>query len=133
MVPPIFRWGRASTIEAIEAIRLNCRILFTCMSATIMAGLPQPISRRVRDRALVQTPSYTHKLPPYMSQLSFKGHTVVITGAGGGLGKAYVCLITHTWSNLQTELDITDTLCFLHPAVLTLLSMISTAKRLRRS
>jgi FlaA1/EpsC-like NDP-sugar epimerase len=25
--------------------------------------------------------------------LSFKGHTVVITGAGGGLGKAYV--VTH--------------------------------------
>ncbi len=25
-----------------------------------------------------------------MSELSFKGHTVVITGAGGGLGKAYV-------------------------------------------
>ena len=25
-----------------------------------------------------------------MSSLSFKGHTVVVTGAGGGLGKAYV-------------------------------------------
>lgn len=28
--------------------------------------------------------------------LSFKGHTVVITGAGGGLGKAYV--VTHLTS-----------------------------------
>jgi hypothetical protein len=27
-----------------------------------------------------------------MSPLSFKGHTVVVTGAGGGLGKAYVML-----------------------------------------
>jgi short-subunit dehydrogenase len=31
--------------------------------------------------------------------LSFKGHTVVVTGAGGGLGKAYVsCLDTVTFS-----------------------------------
>ena len=28
--------------------------------------------------------------PSNMTYYSFKGHTVVITGAGGGLGKAYV-------------------------------------------
>ncbi len=37
--------------------------------------------------------------------LSFKGHTVVITGAGGGLGKAYVgfllCRITTELFGLQ--------------------------------
>lgn len=34
-----------------------------------------------------------------MSELSFKGHTVVITGAGGGLGKAYVVHVKQpAWS-----------------------------------
>ncbi|EPT05640.1 hypothetical protein FOMPIDRAFT_67625 [Fomitopsis schrenkii] len=35
-----------------------------------------------------------------MSQLSFKGHTVVITGAGGGLGKAYSLFYASRGANL---------------------------------
>ncbi|OBZ72493.1 Peroxisomal hydratase-dehydrogenase-epimerase [Grifola frondosa] len=35
-----------------------------------------------------------------MSQLSFKGHTVVITGAGGGLGKAYSLLYASRGANV---------------------------------
>lgn len=29
-----------------------------------------------------------------MTELSFKGHTVVVTGAGGGLGRTYVSFLT---------------------------------------
>ncbi|KAL0562574.1 hypothetical protein V5O48_019512, partial [Marasmius crinis-equi] len=32
--------------------------------------------------------------------LSFKGHTVVITGAGGGLGKAYSLLFASRGANV---------------------------------
>ncbi|OSD06328.1 multifunctional beta-oxidation protein [Trametes coccinea BRFM310] len=35
-----------------------------------------------------------------MSQLSFKGHTVVVTGAGGGLGKAYSLLFASRGANV---------------------------------
>ncbi|KDQ24667.1 hypothetical protein PLEOSDRAFT_41213 [Pleurotus ostreatus PC15] len=35
-----------------------------------------------------------------MSELSFKGHTVVITGAGGGLGKAYSLLFASRGANV---------------------------------
>ncbi|KAH9856458.1 multifunctional beta-oxidation protein [Lenzites betulinus] len=35
-----------------------------------------------------------------MSQLSFKGHTVIVTGAGGGLGKAYSLLFASRGANV---------------------------------
>ncbi|PPQ99137.1 hypothetical protein CVT24_009327 [Panaeolus cyanescens] len=35
-----------------------------------------------------------------MSQLSFKGHTVVVTGAGGGLGKSYSLLFASRGANV---------------------------------
>ncbi|TFK27206.1 peroxisomal hydratase-dehydrogenase-epimerase [Coprinopsis marcescibilis] len=35
-----------------------------------------------------------------MSQLSFKGHTVVVTGAGGGLGKSYCLLFASRGANV---------------------------------
>ncbi|KAI0787929.1 multifunctional beta-oxidation protein [Fomes fomentarius] len=39
-------------------------------------------------------------LPIAMSQLSFKGHTVIVTGAGGGLGKAYSLLFASRGANV---------------------------------
>ena len=40
--------------------------------------------------------------PPTMSQLSFKGHTVIVTGAGGGLGKVYGCIYASMASSALT-------------------------------
>jgi NAD(P)-dependent dehydrogenase (short-subunit alcohol dehydrogenase family) len=42
-----------------------------------------------------------------MSNLSFKGQTVVITGAGGGLGKSFVSLFHSLWgenANLEAAI-----------------------------
>lgn len=40
--------------------------------------------------SLLITLLVTVRFNGYTMSLSFKGHTVVVTGAGGGLGKAYV-------------------------------------------
>jgi FlaA1/EpsC-like NDP-sugar epimerase len=59
---------------------------FTCVSPAAASAARQLPAPSPHNFLLLSTPPSYHEI----MTLSFTGHTVVITGAGGGLGKACV-------------------------------------------
>lgn len=78
-------WGNGTGHEDSRGRESMLRDCEYHMEGDRLQGAITPRSSKSLFRYFPHTPL---PLPIAMSQLSFKGHTVIVTGAGGGLGKA---------------------------------------------
>lgn len=101
----------------ISRSKFTCVLLVVCKADALTSQNPTLTSGQLRR-------------PPSSMSLSFKGHTVVITGAGGGLGKSFVRVSSYSAPFTYRRVDIRFSLLLV---VLMLSSTTSTRRRLRRS